>query len=424
MNLQAVIVIPTFWTKAEGGRGKSSVDDPNALYAHPTPIDDADPALVHCLESLTHVDGVDRIVLVVRTTDSSLDVRADERVRDIASKFPSLNIFVMGSAEIGSLFRRLEQLELQTMIPALEMGGYGAARNLGLIAAAVHGAEACVFIDDHEVVEDENFMEVALFGVGNPIASGGHLLAKSGFYVDDSGRWTKSDAASWTDIFWRQEDAFNRALGEVMKPPRLQRAHMAFGGCMVIHRNMYTKIAFDPWIMRGEDTDYVINLRLHGADIYIDDSWKIRKNPAARTNQAVKFRHEVFRFVYEHRKLEFAKSQVDLQQVTPRALMPFPGMFIDNSIAWRSFVTAMLKAVKGPSRGIYFSTGLHAFSEASDYARANCANYFAFQRAWAYTMERLWKDLALESLYLGERSVDRTSVTGQFRAITGSFSNI
>lgn len=424
MNLQPIVVIPSFWTKTESGRGRSAANDPNAVYAHPTPLDAEEPSLIACLDSLGKVRGLGRIVIVVRTTDSAIDVRADERVREIVSKFPALDIFVMGSAEIGSLFRRLEQLELASMIPALEIDGYGAARNLGLIAAAVHGAEATVFLDDHEVIDDEDFLETALFGVGHPIATGGHLYAKSGFYVDEEGRWTHSNPVSWTDLVWRQDDAFNRALGETMKPPRLQRAKMAFGGCMIIHRDMYTKIAFDPWITRGEDTDYVINARMHGADIYMDDTWKVRKNIASRVNPALKFRHDVYRFVYEHRKLEFAKSQVDLRQITPKSLMPFPGMFIDSTIAVRAFVTGILRAIVGPNRGIYFSTGLHAVREASDYARANCANYFTFQRAWAYTMERLWKDVALESLYLGERSVDRTSLTGQFKAITGSFSTI
>ena len=33
------------------------------------------------------------------------------------------------------------------------------------------------------------------------------------------------------------------------------------------------RVAFDPWITRGEDTDYLLNLRMYGADVWFDNKW-------------------------------------------------------------------------------------------------------------------------------------------------------
>jgi hypothetical protein len=160
--------------------------------------------------------------------------------------------------------------------------------------------------------------------------------------------------------------------------------------------------------------DYVINVRMHGGDVFIDDKWKVMHLPPEPVSEALRFRQDVYRFVYEHRKIEFAKSQVDLRQVTPRSMSPYPGDFIDGSVGWRAFATGMLRAIARPEKGPYFRAALHAVKDASDFARENCQNYFEFQRRWPMMMERIWDDVALRTLFTGERRVDRTAITGRF----------
>jgi hypothetical protein len=363
-------------------------------------------------------------VVVVRTTDPSLEVRADERVREIVSNFGDMNIFVMGPAERGSLVRRLEQLELGFLIPAVTQESYGATRNLGLIVAAVAGADAAVMLDDNEVIEQSNFMEMALYGLGQPFETGEVCLAKTGYYVDEHGSWRRDETTDFTDMFWKPAIAFNQTMEKALKPPRLDSARMAFGGVMALHRDIYMSVAFDPWIGRGEDTDYIINARMHGLDVYSDDQWQVMKYTGSGGDELTRFKHDVYRFVYEHRKLEFAKSQVDLRQVSPKSLSPYPGTFIDSSIGWRAFMTGLFKLVKSDDRLGYFSAGRSALTTAAHYARENCANYFAFQRAWQHMMERIWEDVALEPLFFDGRAPDRSALTGQFKAITGSFKAI
>lgn len=414
--MDPVVVIPTFWTKRRSGRGRAVSDEAVAVYDHPTPID-SESSLSQCLDSLKDVRGLGRVVVIVAATDDSIAHQAEDRVRNIVADYPSIDAFVFGPAELGSLHRRLEQLEFSDMIEGVTLTGYGAVRNVGLIAAAVLGHDVVVFLDDDEIVLGPDFLEKALYGIGASLADGTPMLAKSGYYVDEQGRWQKHEEPKVADIFWRQKDAFNDALSIVMKPPRLQRAKVAFGGIMSLHRDMFAAVSFDPWVTRGEDIDYVINVRMHGGDVFIDDEWKILHLPPDPVSEALRFRQDVYRFVYEHRKIEFAKSQVDLRQVTPRSMSPYPGDFIDSSVGWRAFATGMLRALTRPEKGRYFQAALHAVKEASDFARRNCHSYFEFQRRWPMLMERITDDVPLRTLFTGERQVDRSAITGRFPVV-------
>lgn len=418
--MDPVVVIPTFWTRRRGGRTRVVSDEVAATYDHPTPLDDIEPPLVDCLKSLQNVRGIGRVVVIVAVTEPSIAHQAEDRVREIVDEFPDIDALVFGPAEMGSLHRRLEQLEFADLIEGITLVGYGAVRNAGLIAAAVLGHDAVIFFDDDELAPDAEFIEKALYGLGARLNDGTPLLAKTGFYVDPSGTWKKHDAAHWSDMFWRQSDSYNRALDAVMKPPRIQPAKIAFGGIMALHRDMFSAVSFDPWVTRGEDMDYVINVRMHGGDVFIDDEWKAVHLPPEPVSEALRFRQDVYRFVYEHRKIEFAKSQVDLRQVTPKSMMPFPGEFIDSSVGWRAFATGLLRALARPEKSRYFQAALHAVRDASEYARENCQNYFEFQRRWPMLMERIWEDVALASLFTGERRIDRTAITGRFPVVPPS----
>jgi GT2 family glycosyltransferase len=408
------VVIPTFWTRRRG----QQQDQLLGVYDHPTPIDQ-DGTLPQCLESLAGVSGLGRIVLIVAATDPSLEHEATDRVHRMLREFPRLDSILIGPASLGSLHRRLEQIEFADMIHGVNLVGYGAVRNVGLIASAVLGCDEVVFLDDDAIVTSPDFLETGMLGLGQKFeGSNTPILAKSGYYTDSAGRYQRHDAAHWSDMFWRQSDAINEALSVVAKPPRLQRSPVAFGGCLALHRHMYSNVSFDPWVLRAEDLDYVINARMHGADVFLDDNWSVIHQPPEIPSPALHFRQDVYSFVYEHRKIEFAKSQVDLRQVTPKSMMPYPGKFIDSSVGWRATVTSLLRALSRPEKAAYLSVARHVMRDANDYARENCQNYFAFQRRWPMLIDRIWDDMPLQTLFTGERSIDRTTLTGRFPAIS------
>ncbi len=408
------VIIPTFWTRRRG----RVTEDPLTVYDHPTPVD-SDGTLPDCLRSLEDVEGLGKVVLIVAATDPSIEHQAEDRVRRILADFPGIDAFVFGPAELGSLHRRLEQLEFADVIRGVSLVGYGAVRNVGLMAAAVLGCDSAVFLDDDQIITDTAFLRKAMEGLGQRLDDGRMILAKSGYYVDEQGRHQRHSTPHWADVFWRKNDAFNQALAGVDAPPRIQTSTIAFGGCLALHRDMFFNVSFDPWVMRGEDVDYVINARMHGGDVFLDGEWHVIHNPPRLSNAALHFRQDVYRFVYEHRKIEFAKSQVDLRQVTPESMMPFPGQFIGSSVVWRAMLTSMLRGISRKEGGQYLRIARVALRDASTYALENCQNYFDFQRRWPMLMDRISEDIALKPLFTGERQVDRTTITGRFPTIRG-----
>jgi GT2 family glycosyltransferase len=406
------VVVPTFWTRRRGRFPDRIIN----VYDHPTPMD-SDGTLPACLESLAHVKDLGQVVIIVAATEPGIEAEAEDRVRELLGETHGVEALIFGAAELGSLHRRLEQLEFDDMLKGVSLTGYGAVRNLGLIVAAVLGHETVVFVDDDQVILSPDFIDCALEGLGEETKSGDRILAKSGYYVDSEGRYQSSDHAPWSDILWRQSDAYNAALMVVDTPPRIRRSPIALGGCLALHRDMFTKVSFDPWVVRGEDVDYVINARLHGEHVYLDGKWRVVHNPPQAKSEALYFRQDVYRFVYEHRKLEFAKSQVDLQRVTHESLRPYPGEFVGGSIGWRAFATALLRALSGREPGAYLKVAWAPFGEANRYAREHCDDYFSFQRRWPELMDGVWEDIALKTLFTGERSVDRSAITGRFPVI-------
>lgn len=410
--MNTCVLIPTFWTRRRGRFTDRLVN----VYDHPTPID-GDSPLPELLTSLERVGHAGKIVVLVATTDSSIEHEAEDRVHDICGGFPSLDIMVFGAAELSSLHRRLEQLEFSDMVPGVSLTGYGATRNTGLVVAATLGADITILLDDDEIVTDPDFFEVAVEGLGMKTPDGKVVFAKSGYYVDAEGSHHRTDDAHWFDAFWRQTDDFNRAISAVDTPPRVKSTSLAFGGCMSLHRDMYCNVSFDPWVLRGDDVDYVINARMHGGDVFLDNEWRVEHRPPEGASKALRFRQDVYRFVYEHRKLEFARSQIDLRRVSAASLRPYPGEFVNATVNWRALATALLRALSGREVAAHLAVARAVFGEVAGYARRNCDNYFMFQRRWPLLMERVWQDIALGTLFSGERQIDRSAVTGRFPII-------
>jgi hypothetical protein len=389
------------------------------VYDHPTPVDE-DGTLPDCLRSLQKVSGLGRVIVIVAAADASVEHEAEDRVRSILACFPDLDAKVFGPAELGSLHRRLEQLEFSDMVPGVSLTGYGAVRNVGLIVAATLGCDSVVFVDDDEIITDTDFLERAMVGLGTVSPDGKTVLAKTGYYVDEAGSPRLPDENHWADAFWRLNAEFNRSTAAIEKAPRLKISNVAYGGCLALHRDMFVNVSFDPWVLRGEDVDYVINARMHGGDVFLDNEWRVVHKPPSKTSEAIALRQDVYRFIYEHRKLEFAKSQVDLRQVSVQSLRPYPGDLVGSPITWRAFMTAVLHALTGKETGAFLEVAKAALNDAARYARRNCDNYFAFQRRWPLMMDRIWEDIALGSLFSGERSVDRTAITGRFPIVPPS----
>lgn len=386
--MNPAIIIPTFHTLAAEKRRVAS-----DLFDHPTPID-MPSDLARCLDSLERVKGIGQIIVMV-ACEGGVEKEAARKVQDIVAAHPSLHTLVIAEEEAQVVQHRLEQLGFGDQSCSIGLGSVSAVRNLGLVVAEVLGFDAVVFIDDDEVVEDEAFLEKAMYGLGKLTKKGIPILAKSGFYFNSEGTYYSQSQNRWYNHWWQQGRAFNNWIAKAMAGPRLSRSNHVCGGCLALHRETYRRLSFDPWILRGEDMDYLLSLRMYGSDIWFDNQWSLTHLPPRDRHEGHRFYRDIFRWIYECHKIEFSRAQIDLLQIKPSSLMPYPGPFLEPGIEKRIKRTAFLRSFARPDKKKYREGAKVATGQAIDYAQANCMKYFEFQYTWGDIMARMASDAGL-----------------------------
>lgn len=389
--MNPLIVIPTYVSARRRKEGASVV----ATYDHTTSISQ-EGELGRCLASLQKVIGLGHIAILV-ASEPSIENQAADKVRRTAEAFPNLQITVVGAPEMALIQQRMEQLGLSRAQKEVGLTGYGAIRNAGLVLANVLGFDAVVFLDDDEVIDDENFLRNAVYGLGKLTRRGVPILAKTGFYLNSQDSYLSLSQDKWYNHFWQQGKAFNAWISRAMQGPRLSRSNHVCGGCLALHKEAFKRIAFDPWIPRGEDLDYMLNLRMYGSDIWFDNQWWLRHMPPETASEGVRFRQDIYRWLYEYRKMEYSRTQIDLMQIKPSSLEPYPGPFLEPGIRRRIRITAFLRSLGRPDKKAYRQAAKAATGEATTYAERNCAKYFEFQFMWSELMARMENDQILRT---------------------------
>lgn len=376
--MNPVLIIPTY----VGGKRRTLSDAIIGTYDHTTPITHQGE-LPRCLESIRAL-GITTPVILLVAAEEGMHAEAGQKIRNIAAGFAeNLSITVIDTNVASRLHDRMAELGADSMIEGVDLRGYGALRNLGLLAAAVLDYDAVIFIDDDEIIIDDTFIDAALHGLGRLSPKGVPILVKSGYYTDSRGNWRTEVDDAWYNRFWTPGELFNQWVEKAMAGARLSPSNVLNGGCMVLHQEALIRIAFDPWISRGEDQDYLLNVLMFGGRVWFDNKFTIEHKPPAEHSPGQRFRQDIYRWVYEYRKLEFARSQIDLLQINPRSLDPYPGPFIDKSVGRRALVTALLRIIgRAGDRQGYLRAALAVPKDARDYALAFCSRYFEFQRLW------------------------------------------
>lgn len=403
--MNPVVVIPTFVT---GARRRSELRCIVGNYDHTTNINE-DGELERCLTSLEGVKHLGLVIILV-AADRGIEAEAVAKVRKLTSLHPDVSTLVIGNVELGIVRQRMEQLGITEVNQEIGLRGYSAVRNLGLVVANALGFDAAVFLDDDEVIDDPDFMRKAVYGLGKLTKKGVPILAKTGYYINDQGSYYSKWEDRWYNRFWQQGGAFNDWIRQAMQGPRLSRSNHVCGGCLAIHKEAYRRLAFDPWIPRGEDLDYMLNLRMYGSDIWFDNKWQLRHLPPKTKHEGQRFRQDIFRWLYEHDKLEYSHSLIDLLRITPQSLRPYPGPFLERGLQRRIAITAFLRSMVRPDKKAYRRAAKEAMGEAKRYAEQHCSNYFEFQRTWPQIMERIQSDKMLtnalvQSALLGQEPV-------------------
>ena len=387
--MNAAIVIPTYWA------GDDAREHAPATYDHATSLNAAKPELDRCLASLEQVRDCPRIILlVVCPVSATRDVSL--RVARILDAHPTLNVTTVTNVEGARVADRVAHLAPKGSGECVSLRGYGAIRNMGLACAAVLGHDAVIFLDDDECLTGTDFMKRALYALGQETRQGLPILVKSGYFYDREGSpLASTDKAGICQRWWTKRIEFNRWMKKALAGTRISRSNYVCGGLMALHARAFTRVAFDPFITRGEDLDYLFNMRMFGYDVWFDNEWTVRHLPPEGDAKSPRFMQNVYRWYYERAKLAFAARQKELVPVTAASLMPYPGPWISRELDERVRKTAMVRSLCTREHGGYLRIWRQGIGEARAYAKQNAASYLRFQSFWPKIMDGLWRDAEL-----------------------------
>ncbi len=395
--MNPVIVIPSYWDRSArpGPLGERGV------YDYTTPIDKPLPELEVCLSSLEHVSGVLRvIVLVVAPQDCEEAARA--RVNSICRAHADLNPLVIGAREASHVERAVSRMAHHVAGETVSLRGYGAIRNMGLAVAAVLGHDVVVFLDDDEVALGEDYLTKAVWGLGSLTRQNLQVLVKSGFFIDELGSPYAEPSGAWSEKYWSKAADFNRVMERAQtSASRITRSNHLCGGCCALHAAAFSKAPFDPYITRGEDLDYVLNVRAMGMDVWFDNEWCVQSQPPEEMAGAPSlFMQDVHRWLYEYRKLDAMNARRDLHTITPESLMPYPAPWLSSGVRRRVFRTALRRFLTGPDRLAYLRILVRGRFDADRFARSASSRYLSFAMVWPTIVAALWEDRVIASAIL------------------------
>ena len=399
--MKPAIIIPTYWAQAREKQAKRKV----GAYDHTTPLDAQNPDLETCLVSLEQVRGVLRVIILL-VVDRDYEKQARARVDAICREHPNLSPLVIGSAEGRYIKDAVSDIAPDVSGEPVSLRGYGAIRNMGLVVAAVLGYYIAVFMDDDETAVDENFLIDAVYGLGNVNRQDLPIDAKSGYFLDTNGScYADVEHPRWADKYWAKRSEFNEWMHIAQESTRISHSQYVCGGCFALHANAFSRIAFDPYITRGEDMDYLINMRMHGREVWFDNQWYVKHNPPETTSAASRFLQDVYRWSYEYEKVRFSNTQRDLHIITRQSLEPYPAPWLSQEVFERIKKTSFRHALVDREHFTYFTIWASGRFEARRWARRHAQSYLQFQTFWPRIMASLWSRTDIEQMIMQSQNL-------------------
>lgn len=338
MNIS--MVIPSYWMR----RRKEGYKKGDIVYDHPTPIDE-EGTLLRAINSIKNLKNKDfeLIIIAASTTEdinSEVEFKLEKMLKNINCEV-KLSLFT--NSNLKELQKRLP--EDFNYIPSLN--GYSNIRNLCLILPHINGADLSILIDDDEVFEDEYFIDKITNSLKIRI-NGNEIYGLAGYYLQSDDNYLLKETNEYWQLYWNKAEIMNKGFKEIIgKGDEIKKTNFVFGGNMIITKTMFTEIAFDPFITRGEDIDYLINAMMQDFDFYLNRNLHIKHLPPPKPHPLwKKLREDIIRFVYEREKLLNQREEMIKRRVSIDDLMPYPGYFLDDELEEKIIKTSELLAMK------------------------------------------------------------------------------
>jgi hypothetical protein len=336
------MVIPSYWAR----ESKVGWQEGDAIYDHPTPLD-KEGTLLRALHSIKILKETDfQLVIIAVATAEDIETQVEKKVANIiksASKTIGVEVSLFGPSHLKQIHQLLIQQLSRKHNELLKLQGYSNIRNLCLFIPHIFGSEAAVLIDDDEVFEDPEFMSKAKEFIGKNI-DGRTINAVAGYYLQPNGDYRLEKASRPWMKNWGQYDIMNEAFDKIIgTEPRLKETPFVFGGNMIVHKDLFSVVPFDPKVPRGEDIDFLINARMFGFTFFLDNQLSIQHLPPPKTYPTwLQFRQDMCRFIYEKAKIEKQKEVRGMTKVYPEDFDPYPGYFLRGNLAEKIVISCQL----------------------------------------------------------------------------------
>jgi hypothetical protein len=341
------MVIPTYW----GRSGKDVTVDEKIVFDHPTPLNE-EGTLGRLLESIHVLHGVSgaRIVIIAVSNHPEITGEVSEKVDSIIS--PYLSRYDIKCLHVHNLVKMRAGLAERGVsadsLKLLNLENYAAVRNICSLAGVLNGSRYTVFIDDDEVFTDPDFLIKVDKGIGRSL-NGDVVHALAGYYLQpDTYLLDESGVPEWRAPYWNNARAMNKSFERFIgRGERLKPTPFVFGGNMAVSLPALKRVPFDPRITRGEDIDFLLNLRIQGIIFYLDRELAIKHLPPEYSSRPAwkKVREDALRFLYDRKKVR------DHPVLSLQDLMPYPGEFLGPDLNERIVKTSELLLKEYESKG-------------------------------------------------------------------------
>jgi glycosyltransferase involved in cell wall biosynthesis len=225
---------------------------------------------------------------------------------------------IFSSRNLEQLRKYLEPRNFRNFYSLIDLKGFSKIRNTGLLLAQALSMDVAIFIDNDEVIEDPSYLVVACEYL-NGKWKGKVMCGKGGFYTNPDGTILLPFQHLWWRFLWNKTKWMNQVWEKLLSSKdRLLPSPILLGGNLVLHQYLFRSIPFDPYIPRGEDTDYLINASQLGFCLLFDKQLRIKHLHPERTIDYFyeELKWDIERFLYERKKVS-GEWNIDLD--------PYPG---------------------------------------------------------------------------------------------------